>query len=107
MRLVTMAASAVLLIAGIIVATAQSTFTVTTTSDSGDGSLRSAIVSNNANPPGTNTIGFNITGTGLQTIQPSNPLPTITVPVLIDGYSQSGAVTNGQTNGSNAETGLC
>jgi hypothetical protein len=87
-------------IAGIIAATAD-TFTVTTNSDSGVGSLRQAILTNNATP-GTNTIAFNISGTTVQTIQPTNPLPTITVPVVIDGYTQTGASANTQTNGSNA-----
>jgi hypothetical protein len=40
------------------------TFTVTSTSDSGAGSLRQAIVDANANP-GADTIAFNITGAGV------------------------------------------
>ena len=42
-----------------------------------------------ANAFGTNdTIKFNIPGTGVQTIAPATPLPTITKAVTIDGYSQ-------------------
>ena len=60
---------------------------VTTTADSGPGSLRAAIIYANANP-GDDTITFAIPGTGIQMIAPNSPLPTITVPVTIDGYTQ-------------------
>ncbi len=43
------------------------------------------------------TIDFDIPGTGPFTITPATELPTITVPVFIDGYSQTGASPN--TNG--------
>ena len=65
-----------------------STFTVMDTSDSGAGSLRQAILNSNATP-GSNTIDFDI-GTGAETISLLSPLPSITVPVLIDGTSQPG-----------------
>ena len=39
----------------------------------------------------TDTIAFNIPGSGVHTITPSSPLPTITDPVVINGYSQPGA----------------
>ncbi len=42
----------------------------------------------------TDTIGFNIAGVGLHTISPTSALPTITDPVLIDGYTQAGASAN-------------
>ncbi len=75
---------------------------VTTTADSGPGSLRAAILSC-GNPPGTGgTIGFNIPGSGVHTIQPSTPLPAITVPVTIDGYTQPGATPNSSPVGDNA-----
>jgi parallel beta-helix repeat protein len=82
-----------------------STFTVTTTADSGTGSLRQAILNANGNP-GPNTIAFNLPGTGLQTIKPTSPLPAITNSVLLDGTSQPGyagtplIVLNGQSAGS-------
>jgi CSLREA domain-containing protein len=42
-------------------------------------------------PPVPNTIVFNIPGSGIQTITVSTtPLPPITAPVIIDGYSQPG-----------------
>ena len=67
------------------------TFAVTTTADSGPGSLRQAILDANANP-GADTIAFAIGATGSQqTIQPASALPIITGPVTIDGWSQGGA----------------
>jgi len=79
------------------------TFTVTNTNDSGAGSLRQAILDANASA-GLDTITFNIPGTGPHTIQPLSSLPTITDPVIIDGYTQPGASpnTNGPGLGSNA-----
>ena len=74
-----------------------STFTVTTTADSGAGSLRAAITSANttANVGGVpDIIAFALTGTGPFTIALTSALPTITDPVDIDGYSQSGAIKN-------------
>ncbi|MBK8990035.1 MAG: carboxypeptidase regulatory-like domain-containing protein [Chloroflexi bacterium] len=67
------------------------TYTVTTTADSGPGSLRQAILDANANP-GADTITFAIGAPGSQqTIQPTTALPTITGPVTIDGWSQGGS----------------
>ncbi|WP_129676230.1 SdrD B-like domain-containing protein [Candidatus Chloroploca sp. Khr17] len=67
------------------------TLLVTTTADSGPGSLRQAIVDANANL-GLDTITFAIGTTGSQqTMQPSSSLPMITDPVTIDGWSQGGA----------------
>jgi hypothetical protein len=65
-------------------------FSVTTTADSGPGSLRQAILDSNAATSGTNTIDFAIPGKGVQTIAPISPLPAITNAVLIDGFSQPG-----------------
>lgn len=70
-----------------------SVFTVTTTADSGAGSLRHAIVQANA-APGSDTINFAIPGGGVHVIAPLTPLPTITDAVTIDGYTQSGAQPN-------------
>ncbi len=63
------------------------TFTVTTTADSGVGSLRWAIDQANANP-GFDTIDFSLAG-GVQTISIGGQLPNITETVLIDGWSKS------------------
>ena len=81
----------------------STTFTVNFANDANDGmcdathcSLREAIDAANANAGG-DTIQFNILGTGPHTIQPTSALPTITDPVIIDGYTQPGASPN--TNG--------
>ncbi len=62
-------------------------FTVTNTSDSGEGSLRQAILNANANP-GQDEITFDIQGSGPHTIQPLSALPAITDSVIIDGLKQ-------------------
>ena len=69
------------------------TYTVTSTGDSGAGTLRQAILDANANA-GTDTIAFNLTGSGPHTIAPTSPLPDITGSVTIDGYTQPGATAN-------------
>ena len=59
--------------------------------DNGHMTLREAI--NRANfLPGKDTIVFNIPGTGPHTIQPASVLPWITDTVVVDGYTQPGAV---------------
>ena len=70
--------------------TLLSTFVVSNTGDSGAGSLRQAIIDSNGASGATNTIDFNIPGTGVQTIAPLSPLPAISNRVLIDGGSQPG-----------------
>jgi Domain of unknown function (DUF4394)/Calx-beta domain/Domain of unknown function (DUF4214) len=77
------------------------TFIVFNTNDAGAGSLRQAIISANANP-GLDTINFNLPVGGSQTLTPGSPLPVITDPVIIDGYSQFGTSQNSQANGNNA-----
>jgi uncharacterized delta-60 repeat protein len=70
-------------------------FVVTTTADSGTGSLRQAILDANANAnSGTpDIITFDIATDGsLQTITLSNALPSINEAVIIDGFSQYGAL---------------
>ena len=83
-----------------------STFTVTDTyDDTNMGSLRWAIGEVDADTnPGVDTIDFAITGQGQGpfTIYTYSPLPPLTHPVLIDGYSQSGASVNTQTTSDNA-----
>ncbi len=69
------------------------TFTVTSTADSGAGTLRQAIIDAN-NTAGFDTIAFNIAGGGPHTIALSTPLPAATFAVTIDGYTQSGALVN-------------
>jgi hypothetical protein len=69
------------------------TYTVTSTADSGAGSLRQAILDANAHI-GADTIAFNITGSGVHTIAPTSALPAISDPVTIDGYTQSGSSAN-------------
>ena len=69
------------------------TFVVTNSNDSGAGSLRQAIFDANARV-GTDFIVFNIPNAGVKTIRPLTPLPKITSPVTIDGYSQPGAHVN-------------
>ncbi len=69
------------------------TFNVTTTNDSGAGSLRQAILDANA-AGGADTIAFNITGSAVHTIALATALPAITSPVTINGYSQGGASAN-------------
>ncbi|MEP2777664.1 MAG: choice-of-anchor Q domain-containing protein [Luteolibacter sp.] len=65
-------------------------FEVTNTADTGDGSLRRALEFAN-HTPATDTITFNIPGTGPHTILPQSPLPEIIYPLNIDGLSQPGA----------------
>src|SRR6266436_9118043 len=79
----------------------STTFTVTNTNDSGAGSLRQAILDANNNP-GLDTIAFNIPGPGVRTISPTSALPTVTDPVIIDGYTQPGASPNTLASGDNA-----
>ena len=81
-------------------AAAPMTFIVNTTSDTNDAacdathcSLREAIAAANANV-GMDTIAFNIPGAGPHSIAPTSALPTLTDPVVIDGYTQPGAMPN-------------
>ena len=67
------------------------TFTVTSTADSGAGTLREAITSANANP-GADQIDFNITGSGPHEIIATGYLPEITEETFINGASQPGTV---------------
>ena len=71
--------------------TLLSTYLVNTTTDSGAGSLRQAMLNSNANPAssGANEIDFTI-GTGQQIITLASPLPTITAPLYINGTTQPG-----------------
>jgi hypothetical protein len=85
-----------------------SVFTVTTTADSGSGSLRQAILDANA-AAGADEVRFDIPGTGVQTIPPISALPVVSGPLTIDGTTQRGyagspvieisGVAAGQANG--------
>jgi hypothetical protein len=50
----------------------------------------------------TDTIDFNIPGSGVQTIQPLSQLPIVTHQVVIDGYTQPGSSPNTLAVGDNA-----
>ncbi|MEI7771337.1 MAG: choice-of-anchor Q domain-containing protein, partial [Chloroflexales bacterium] len=69
------------------------TFTVTSTSDDGAGSLRQAILESNGNP-GFDTINFAVSELP-QTITLASALPAITDHVLIDGTGQPGYTISG------------
>ena len=81
------------------------TFTVTSTADSGAGSLRAAIDSANSTP-GADTIAFGIVGTGPHTIALASALPNITEAVTIDGYTQAGSSPNTQPTSQGLNTVL-
>src|SRR5690242_15700472 len=97
------ALAAVLLLAA--ASAAANTYTITSTADSGAGSLRQAILDANANP-GADTIAFNIVGSGVHTISPSTPLDPITDAVTIDGYTQPGSSANTNPVGQPLDTVL-
>src|SRR5947209_4977258 len=92
------------------------TITVTGTGDTiakdGVVTLREAITAANTNAdpsgdttpgdPGSDTIAFNIPGTGVRTVHLTSAVPTITDPVVIDGYTQAGSGANSLVDGDNA-----
>ncbi len=79
------------------------TFVVTNTLNQGPGSLRQAILNNNATPTSTNNlITFNIPGSGPHTIAPTSALPVIVEAVTIDGFTQPGSSSNSLAGGNNA-----
>jgi len=73
-------------------------FSVTTTAESGRGSIGQAILDANAHPNSSasdpDRIHFAIPGADIQLILPQFPLPDITDPVVIDGFTQNGALPN-------------
>jgi len=90
----------------ILLATAPSfalstTFTVTNSGDAGDGTLRKAILDANGSA-GPDTVQFSIPGVGPHSLSPLSALPSITDPLLIDGYTQPGAVANSMAIGTDA-----
>jgi hypothetical protein len=83
--------------------TLLSTFLVTNAGDNGGvnplpgagtGTLRQAIVDANADTAALSTINFNIAPSGMQTIQVTSAMPTITHPVTINGYTEAGSSLN-------------
>lgn len=82
-------------------AVSAATFTVTTTEDSGAGSLRQAILDANATAA-PDVIAFAIPGAGPHIIAPATRLPDLTEPLTIDGFTQPGAAANTLTDGNNA-----
>ncbi|MCK5934942.1 MAG: CSLREA domain-containing protein, partial [Fulvimarina manganoxydans] len=95
-----------------VASSAINIFVVNTTSDIDDGtcdlancSLREAINAANTIPndsAGPDEIHFNIAGGGVQIIQPTTELPTITKSVVIDGYTQPGSSPNTLAVGNDA-----
>jgi hypothetical protein len=77
------------------------TLTVTTTDDSGPGSLRQAILDADAASDFA-AIQFDIPGPGVHTIAPTSALPPVTGVVSIDGYTQPGSRPNSQFHGDDA-----
>jgi uncharacterized repeat protein (TIGR03803 family) len=88
---------------GTLDVTCPTNLIVTTTADSGPGSLRQAILDANGTTCASNLlISFNIPGLGVQTIAPTSALPIITSSVTIDGYTQPGASSNTLSSADNA-----
>lgn len=67
--------------------------TFTVANDSGAGSLRQVILDTNAGP-GLDTIAFDIPDVGPHSIQPTSTLPIVADPVMLGGYTQTGATPN-------------
>jgi parallel beta-helix repeat protein len=89
-RTLTGALGAGLLALGASAPAHAATFAVNNTLSAGAGSLRSAINAANGTAA-QDTIMFAIPGNGVHTITPLVPLPVITQPVSIEGYTQPGS----------------
>ncbi len=63
---------------------------VTSTADSGPGTLRAVITSLDCSGESSNAIAFDLGSSGAQTITLASPLPAITVPVDIEGNTEPG-----------------
>ena len=87
-----LAGALVALAFGLLAVTAQEAaavvYTVDNANSSGAGSLRNRIIAANNNVGVVDTIEFDLPGASPLTITPVNPLPAITDPVIIDGYSE-------------------
>lgn len=83
-------------------------FSVTQSADGGAGSLRQAILDANAltDVSGVkcpmHTIQFAVPGAGPHTVRPLTPLPMVSIPLHIDGYTQPGSIANTLVRGTNA-----
>jgi len=91
------------LLAGISYSAMATKYVVTTTSDSGSGSLREALTLANV-VSDQDTIHFDIPGAGPHLITLLTALPSISQPLVINGYSQAGSAPN--TNTDRAEATL-
>lgn len=86
---------------------AAAILTVTSSDDTAGAScaatctLRQAITAANASA-GSDVVRFNVSASGEVLIQPATPLPVITQPLVIDGYSQPNTAVNTASAGSNA-----
>ena len=94
-----------------LLATIVVTGTGDTIANDGIVTLREAITAANTNAvsgdatagdAGHDTIAFDIPGDGVQTITVQSPLPSVTDPVTIDGYTQHGASANTLATGNDA-----
>lgn len=72
-------------------ATRAGTFMVINTNDVGPGTFRQSLLDANA-AAGLDSIHFAIPGDGPHTIQPLSALPTLSDAVMIDGYTEPGAI---------------
>ncbi len=81
--------------------TGRQPLTVWSSADPGAGTLREAITYANGHA-GADTITFDISGGGVQTISPTTALPSITEQLTIDGSTQPGYVANSLAQGTNA-----
>jgi hypothetical protein len=82
-------AAPILLGLGLASSAGGATLSVTTTADSGAGSLRQAILDANT-AAGADTIAFNIPGSGPFLIQPLTLLPPLAGETTLDGTTQPG-----------------
>jgi IPT/TIG domain len=71
---------------------AAATITVTSTGDTGAGTLHQAILDSNLSVGVLDTIAFAIPGTGIHTISITTNLPDVIDPAIIDGTTQPGYV---------------
>jgi parallel beta-helix repeat protein len=77
------------------------TYVVSSTADSGAGSLRWALEMANADAL-PDRIEFNVPAVGVQTILPLSALPAIEFPLVLDGYTQPGSSSNTLALGNDA-----
>jgi hypothetical protein len=76
-------------------------FVVSNANDSGPGTFRQAILDADRHP-GRDQIRFAIPGDGARVIRLASPLPAVTDPVTIDGFTQRGSRPNSSAEGDDA-----